>query len=145
MQRDHDHSLPAGFHRNCRKQSLRWRLHMGRWQLVEATLLLKPEGAQLGHQSWGRVGRDGRSGRATLLHSPAKQVLAEISERPIKYGGIRCHFSKVTAEAKITLSIILTVLCPLCHYYAGPFLPCWITTLCLYGLGCFKVSRNLSL
>lgn len=93
-----------GFHRNCRKQSLRWRLHMGRWQLVEATLLLKPEGAQLGHQSWRRVSRDGKSGRATLLHSTAKQVLGEKSERPFKYGGLQCHFSKVTAEDKITLS-----------------------------------------
>jgi len=70
----------------------------------------------------GSVG-NGRYGKATLLHSPANQVLAEISERHIKYEGLQCHFCKVTAEVIIILSINLTALCPLCHYYAGSLLP----------------------
>lgn len=78
-----------------------------------------PERAQLGHQSWGSVSRDGRSRRVRFLHFPAKQVLAEKPERHIKYGGLQCHSCKVTAEVKIIISII----CPLCHYYAGSFLP----------------------
>lgn len=76
-----------------------------------------PERAQAG-QSWGRIGSYGRSGKATLLHSPSKHVLDEKSERHIE-GGL--HFCKVSAKVKIILSIILTVLSPICHYYAGSF------------------------
>lgn len=102
---------------------------------------LLSERAQLVHQSWGSISRAARSRRVTFLHSPDKQVLAKKSGRHMKYGGLQCHSCKVTAKVKIIISII----CPLCYYYAGSFLPREITILSLYNLGCFMESCTLTI